>query len=299
MEKKPYFGKIVLYVLGSLILLFTLIYLGVTAVYCRFFMGAESKFLVPGLDSPFVQQGLDFVQEKNLYLVSGYMDDGTASRIYIRENGGDVRFVELKDTTGGDYSLQCGGICHNGRYVYVAGKGGLEVFTLDDILDGGNATVIGRIETGFDVGYCAFYEGYLLAGQENAGPIAVFQSGDGGVFGITRPVAAIAAPENVRGVCVTGRDELALSSSEGWGSSQLSYYSVATVAAERTVLVGVEVPLVSLQATHQVSMPPMAREIHCRDGQVYVMFESAADKNFFGQFIRGYQVFAYEREGEN
>lgn len=323
MEKGQRFCKVMMYILGGMIVFLALVHLMVTAVYCPFFMKAESKFLAPGMDSPFVQQGFDYVQEQELYLFSGYMSNGSASRIYVREDGGDVRFVELKNANGTDYTRHCGGICHNGRYVYVAGKNGLEVFALDDILDGGNATALGRIETGFDVDYCSFYEGYLLAGEfhcdsdetdpshhqitpageQNYGLIAVYQSDSGGVFGIVpTPVAAVSVPERVQGICVTGGGELVLSTSYGLSSSHLSYHRIDEGKQGRITLSGAQIPLLYLDSsslTHRVAMPPMSEEVVYQDGKVLVLFESASNKYFFGKFTRGHQVYAYEKESKN
>lgn len=318
------FGKVMLYILSAVIVLLALVHLGVTVGYHRFFMNAESRFLVPGMDSPFVQQGLDYVQEKQVYLISGYMDDGSASRIYIREDGGDVRFVELKDANGMDYTRHCGGICHNGRYVYVTDNNGLVVFTLDDILDGGNATILGQIDTGFEAAFCTFYDGYLLAGEfyragshetdsshcqiapdgeQNHALISVFQGSEGAAFGIMpTPVAAISIPEQVQGICFTAEDEIVLSTSYGLASSHLSYHSINTGNVGRISLSGTEVPLLYLDSTsltEQVTLPPMSEGILYQDGKVVVMFESASNKYFFGKFIRGYQVFAYELEEQN
>lgn len=320
MEKKQKVGKVLLYIFGAVVMLLALLHLGVTAIYHRFFMDAESKFLVPGMDSPFVQQGFDYVPEQDAYLISGYMNDGSASRIYIREDG-DVRYVELKNANGTDYTRHCGGICHNGRYVYVAGKNGLEVFSLDDILDGGNATVLGQIETGFDVSFCSFYEGHLLAGEfyraeshetdpshwqmtpsgaQNPALIVAYRGDVTAAFGIApSPVAAISVPEQVQGVCVAG-EELVLSTSYGFASSHLSYHRIGETTGSIT-LSGTEVPLLYLDSTtltEQVALPPMSQELVYQDGKVLVMCESASNKYIFGKFIRGYQVFAYEKEGE-
>lgn len=324
MEKGKKAGKVVLYVLATVVILLTLLYLGVTAIYFEFFSHAEGKFLVPGLDSPFVQQGFDYVDTENVYLVSGYMNDDTASRIYIRQDGSDTRFVELKNMDGSDYLGHAGGICHNGRYVYLAGDGGLEVLTLDDVLDGGYATIIGRIETGFDISYCSFYNGYLLAGEfyragnyetdpshwqttpdgtVNPALITVLRGDETAAFGVAPvPVAAISVPEQVQGICFTGADELVLSTSYGFANSYLTYHRVDAGYAGRVQLSGTEVPLLYLDGTTRtdlVALPPMSEEIVYRDGKIYIMCESASNKYIFGKFIRGYQVFAYEKEGED
>ena len=39
----------------------------------------------------------------------------------------------------------------------------------------------------------------------------------------------------------------------------------------------------------------MSEEIVCKDGKVYVLFESACTKYIFGNLIRGDRVYAYEK----
>jgi len=59
---------------------------------------------------------------------------------------------------------------------------------------------------------------------------------------------------------------------------------------------GKEVPLYYLDSanlTRRVDMPPMSEEVVCRDGKVYVLFESACTKYMFGNLIRGTHVYAY------
>lgn len=324
MEKWKKTGKITLYILAGITIFVIILHLSVTALYHRFFMAAQSKFLVPGLDEPFVQQGFDYVEQTDTYLICGYMTDGSASRIYIRDGAGETRFVPIIKANGQDYTGHSGGICHNGRYVYVASAGGLQVLTLDDILDGGNATIIGKIETGFDVSSCSFYDGYLLAGEfyregshptdpshwqttpegmENPALIVAYPADDKASFGIvTTPAAAISVPELVQGFCFTGSHEIVLSTSYGLSSSHLYYHRIDTGRAGQIDLNGTTVPLLYLDSgslTHSVALPPMAEEIVCREGAVYILNESASNKYIFGKFTRGYQVFAYEKESGN
>ncbi|MBQ3215102.1 MAG: hypothetical protein IJB11_03185 [Oscillospiraceae bacterium] len=321
MEKSRITGKVILYILAALLLLLTLLYLGVTVVYFRFFSRAEAKFLVPGLDAPFVQQGFDYVEEQDAYLVSGYMNDHSASRIYVRYDGGDTRYVELKNADGSDYTGHAGGICHNGGYAYLAGKGGLEVLTLDDVLDGGYATIIGRVETGFDVACCSYYNGHLMAGElyrpgnyetdpshhritpdgtSNPALITLLRCDDSAAFGVvSTPVAAISVPAQLQGFCFTGDDQLVLSSSYGFASSYLSYHRIDLDYVGQILLSDTQVPLLYLDSTtltDSVALPPMSEEIVYRNGQIYVMCESASNKYIFGKFIRGHQVFAYRQE---
>lgn len=324
MDKWKILGKTVLYALAITVILLIFLHLGVTAWYVSFFMNAESEFLVPGLDAPFVQQGFDYLADREVYLTCGYMDNRTASRIYIRDAQGDTTYVTVKNADGSDYLGHSGGICHSGDYVYVAADGGLEVLRLADVLDGGDATIIGWVETGFDVSNCSVYNGYLFAGEfyrekshetqdshrqtspdgtQNPALIVAYPLEEGAPYGVsTTPAAAVSAPGKLQGFCFTGSDELVLSTSYGGSSSHLYYHRISTDYVGTITLNGSEIPLLYLDGTtltHEVKLPPMAEEILCRDGRVYIMCESASNKYIFGKFIRGYQVYSYERKGEN
>lgn len=316
-------GKVLLYVLVVLILLLLVLRLGVTAMYFDYFSNSESQFLVPGLTTAFVPQGLEYAAGVDCYLMSGYMNDGSASRVYVRDGEGETRFVELRNNDGTDYTRHAGGICTNGEYVYLAGKNGVEVFLLSDFMNGTSAVNVGRIETGYDVACCTYYNGYLLAadfyypetyetpaehrittpaGDANTALITVFKANEGAQFGIDpTPVAAFSITGKVQGLCMTSEKEIVLSTSYGFATSHLYFYDIDTTRSSTIALMDTQVPLYYLDSanlTDTVELPPMSEEIICRDGKILVMCESACNKYIFGKFIRGYQVFAYDFQNE-
>lgn len=68
--------------LGVLVLTLLIYYFG--AFYPNFNAHAKNKeFEIPGLAETFVPQGMDYQAEDDVFLVSGYMSDGSASRIYV------------------------------------------------------------------------------------------------------------------------------------------------------------------------------------------------------------------------
>lgn len=315
-------GKVLLYTLVTLVILLALLYIGVTAVYFSFFNETKGEFIIPGLTTPFVPQGFDYVQEQDCYLMSGYMSDKSASRVYVRFGNGDTHDVELLNADGTAYTRHSGGVTHNGEFVYVAGKNGVEVFRLSDFLNGNQAVNIGRIPAEYDIAFCTFYNGYLFAGDfyypedyetpenhrittpagdANTAVISVYKADESCEFGIDpTPVAAISTRGKVQGICFTSDSEIVLSTSYSVYSSNLYFYDIDTERQGSMTLMDTEVPLYYLDSanlTETVTMPPMSEELVCKDGRIYIMFESACNKYIFGKFIRGYQVYSYPLEG--
>lgn len=311
-------GKVLLYTAVTVILFVLFLRLGMTIVYFQFFEHSESEFLIPGLSDNWVPQGIDYMEDQDIYLLSGYMSDGTASRIYVRNGSGEQYYVNLKYADDSDYTKHAGGICHNGEYVYIAGDDGVDVFRLADVLAGKDACKIGKINLGHDTAYCSFYNGYLLvgnyyypeifetpahhrivtpAGNANTSLITIFKASDEAAFGIDPvPVAAISAPEKVQGICFTSDAEVVLSTSYSLNSSTLCYHRIDLTRCGQVTACDTVVPLLYLDdatLTKSATMPPMSEELIYRDGRVYILFESASNQYLFGKFMRGHRVYSY------
>lgn len=314
-------GKILINVVLTLVLLLLVLQLGVTVRYFDFFNHSKSEFLIPGLSDNWVPQGFDYIEESNTYLMCGYMSDDTASRVYIRDGDGNTTYTNLLYADGTPYRKHAGGICHNGLYVYLAGDDGVDVFALSDILNGGDAHKLGKIVLGHDMAYCSFYNGYLLAGNfyhettyetpekhrittpagdANTALITVFREDFTSELGVDPvPVAAISTPGKVQGICFTSDEQIVLSTSYSVASSHLYYHNIDLERRGTVEACGQQVPLYYLDSAtlaHTATMPPMSEELLFKDGRVWVLCESACNKYIYGKFIRGYQVYSYDRE---
>ena len=302
------------------LILFILVVLnaGVTVKYWDYFSNSKGGFVIPGLFSAYVPQGFHYMPEEDIYLMCGYMSDDTASRIYIRDGKGGNRHVSLYFADGTPYRKHAGGICHNGDFVYLAGDDGVDVFSLSDVLGSDRAQMLGTIPTGYDMAYCSFYNGYLLAGNfyfpehyetpqehrittpagdQNVALMTIYRVDDGAPFGVDpNAVAGISTPAKVQGMCFTSDEQLVLSISWSLTDSNLLFYDVDTSRSGAVEVLGEEVPLYYLDSqnlTETVVLPPMSEELVCRDGKVWVMCESACNKYIYGKLIRGWRVFGY------
>lgn len=312
-------AKVLAWILVGVAALVAVLNIGVTVMYSSFFGNSDAVFRIPGLPSGVVPQGFEYLSEQQLYLMSGYMKDHTAARIYIRDANGSTRFVVLKNADGSEYDEHAGGVAVGGEFVYLPGQMGVDVFRLSDIVSGEEAACIGKLPMEYDTDCVTFYNGYLLvgdfyypeayetpmdhrvttpAGDQNPAIIAVFKADAAMELGIDpTPVAAISIRDRVQGFNFVSENQIVLSTSYGFNSSQLWFYTVDTERRGQLKLLGTEVPLIYLDSanlTHSVDMPPMSEEVICMDGKVYVLFESACTKYWYGNLIRGTHVYAYE-----
>ncbi len=241
----------------------------------KFFSQAESHMQAPGLEDGLVQQGFDYIPAKigeddeiiseAIFLTSGYMKDGSASRVYITVGNGTPSYVSLYNSDGTEYDGHAGGIAHYGDLVYLADEendGDVAVFSLADVLgtdengSDGKATVKTTIAMpkDFESSFCTVYSvgarPYLFVGrfakeghekygrvddhkvtvgdETNSSLILAYELGgntDTGLL-IGKPSFAISIPDLVQGMCFAGENRIILSTSWSLSSSHLYFYEI-------------------------------------------------------------------------
>lgn len=290
-------------------------------VYRDFYKNAERDFLIPGLNSGFVAQGIEETEDG--ILISGYMKNKKPSRIYLADRDGKgAGYVELYCQSGEPYTAHAGGIDVWGGYVYLTGDATAEVFLLSDLKDGdGRATVVGSFDPGLDPAWCTVKDGYILmgsfassktdayppepsetlttpAGDRNVSIIKVFRLDESAPLGIVpEPVAAISTGEKVQGLSFIDGENLVLSTSYGLASSELIFHKIDTERVGTYSDKSGSIPLLYLDSatvTRVVKAPPMSEELMIKDGCVYIMNEAASNKYIFGKFLGQYRCHKYK-----
>ncbi len=305
--------------------------LGERILFAGFYFNASTEFKTPGVSDGFIQQGFDYVEEKEVYLTSGYMKDGSSSRVYITsKDGKTLGFTKLRNQTGGRNDTHAGGIAHYGEFVYVcngSGSNGIEVFRLDDIMSKDEARCIGTIDLGIapafvyvDKANNTLYSGnfhkdetvYLSpeeykmttpAGDSNTALIGAYDLDPNAkaTFGVKDENAerVYSIPSKVQGMLITPDNKLVLTTSWGVSKSHLLIYDFAEInesTDKTTRALGYTVPLYFVDSSSlvkDVKAPPMAEEVVYMDGKIYIMNESASSKYIFGKFTSGNYVNAY------
>ncbi|MBQ8545652.1 MAG: hypothetical protein IJ437_01795 [Clostridia bacterium] len=255
--------KISLVILVSLVLfvvlVLSLVKIGERAIFAPFFANSETEFKVPGIADGFIQQGFDYYEgdtttdEDDRFLVSGYMKDDSSSRVYVLDKDGNaLSFIKLRDKNGKRYTGHCGGIAHNGSYVYISNDneknedGSIDVFSLNEILAGESYTtnMLGSIYVYLKPAFCYVNGGKLYTGNFHKDEHEQYKSPEDFIIGenntaimlsfdlitdetnfgvATEPSSAYSITSQVQGMCIAD-DKLVLSTSWGLSPSHLYIY---------------------------------------------------------------------------
>lgn len=306
----------------------------------EFYNNAEAIFKTPGVsDSAFVPQGMTYIESTKTFLITGYMSDGSAARVYAVNDDGSVTYTKLLNADGTEYTDHTGGIEYFDSYVYITGEDshGLDTFPAEDILSGKEtARQLGTVSTYNSPAHCYVWGDYIITGAfhrdgsvyitpaherletvngyKNTSMMTVFKLDANAELGIDpTPVALISAREMVQGICITPEEQMVISTSWGFNSSELFFYDLSKTYKiddyhyEGTITVGEEekafdftLPCYVLDDNNEdclvdvVTAPPMSEELVCLDGRIIVNCESACNKYIFGKLTTGFSIWGYE-----
>ncbi len=293
-----------------------------------YYNASERMFRIPGLDTAFVPQGFSHDEENGRYLVSGYMNDGSPSPVYVidAESGEIAAHVMLMKEDGEAYTGHSGGIAQYGDNVYIAGSKSIYVYSYSDIMNAergasvrrcgvfslkgegddyigsayvtvsGERLIVGAFRYEPKYTYPDSHKITTSAGDEHGALAIEFKLDKNAEFGINpTPVRLYSMRDKVQGVCLDD-GKFYLSTSYGLAHSYIFVYNedMLRMEGEMSVL-GETLPVYSLDSHSlcaEYKIAPMSEEIFMKDGCLYVMSESASKKYIFGNLIGGEWCYA-------
>lgn len=280
--------------------------------YSDFYGKTQAEFSIPGLDEGFVPQGIEYEQENDIFLISGYMANGSASRVYVVK-GEEANYVTLSYNNE-SLTNHFGGITTDGTGVWIGGESKVYYLKLENLLSE-NADVV-EVEDVFmspnGADCLTVYNGNFLivgefyregsydtdpshhitteSGRENTAVSFAYQINNNNTYGLlnTNPAFALSTTSQVQGIVITN-DQIILSTSYSLPSSVLYFYDniIGTEARESMAFEGLteEVDTYILdEPKSTLSAPPMTEEIAVKDGSLYILFENACSK--YNMFTR-------------
>ena len=297
-------GKVLLTVLLSILALLMLVVGGLNiakfALY-RDYYAAESPLCKnPGIHDGFVCQGIAAADDHDVILVSGYMKDDSASRIYVTALNNDSYFVTLH-RDGEPFTGHAGGIAVSGENAYIASGSKIYTFPLCDVLNAENGTSV-NIGQGVKVNnYASFlytddeylYVGSFIDKGTKKVEEHIFETAEGTHYAIcsvypihdlSSPVRIYSIRDKVQGIAFTPDGKVMLSTSYGLASSGYYIYNRDEAVDSGKTLDGA--PVYYLEKTiAEINGPAMAEGLDHYNGRILTLTESASDKYIYGKLF--------------
>ena len=270
---------------------------------------------IPALDEGFIPQGLGNSADGDVMFISGYMNDGSPSRIYVLEDGAVTGYVTVTLDDGSAYTGHAGGVASNGTSrVWIASGGKIYVLSYSEVMsaaeDNGAVEITNSWNANCNASFCYYRSGYLYVGEfYRAGNYETDMShrfttpaGDENTAIILRYSATTSTPAAPSRIfSITGKiqgmamsedgSKIILSQSYGLHNSHILTYSFSTSSTAHSddaiTINGTEYDVYFLDSANLLSdyeIPSMSEGM-CSDGdRIYVLFESASVK--YGAFVR-------------
>ena len=307
--------KILAIILGAAVTLALVTLIGLNAakffIYSDYYQIKEDVCKNPGLSDGFVCQGICAYEREggDVILVSGYMKDKSASRIYVTTTENESYYVLL---ASGDkkFTGHAGGISVLGENIYLAN--GKKVYTIPlasvlsakggDVIDVGEGAAVNNnasfiYSDGKYLYVGEFHDGgaYVVEGHENETAegthYAICSVYEAGKF--DTPVRVYSIRNKVQGICFTSSGKVVLSTS--YGLSDSVYYVYDLESATDSQKTFDSAPLYYLdRLEREIKGPAMAEGLDEYNGRIITLTESASDKYIFGKFFFADKIVALD-----
>ena len=302
-------AKIALIALSSIIGLVLLALGGLNVakfiIYDEYYEIEESVCKNPGLGDGFVCQGIGASEGNGVILVSGYMKDNSASRVYITTTDNEAYYVKLHKN-GKSFTGHAGGIATANGLVYIASGSRIYTIPLNDFLTAENGDII-EIGEGVKVNNEASFvytdDKYLYVGEFHDGGAYVIeghenQTSEGMHYAIctkyalrdlTTPVTVYSIRNKVQGICFTPTGKVVMSTSYGLTSSVYYVYDLTKSTYSDKTFDGA--PLYYIDRLEKtLEGPAMAEGLDYYEGKIITLTESASNKYLFGKFFNARHI---------
>lgn len=174
--KKRWLKRLLLF-FGALVILTILTVLGFIVhakfAYRDFHDASSRQFEIPDIHSGFTPQGIEYLKDKNQFLISGYGKNHSA-KIYSIQSDEDMsekssyREISLLDTDGSNFINHAGGICASEQYIFLAGcDGKCYVLSRDNLVDptANSVQIIGSFDAYNNADFCYIKNNRLYVGE--------------------------------------------------------------------------------------------------------------------------------------
>ena len=285
---------------GLIVLVFGGLNLLKFAIYSEYYSIKTNVCINPGLNDGFVCQGIASVDNSNEILVSGYMKDDSASRIYVTNTDSDSYYVKLK-YDGDDFTGHAGGVAVTNDNIYLANGKKIYIINLNDVLfaeNGDEVEIIDFIKVNNSASFVYTDDEYLYVGEFHDGGKYTITGHEADTLegkhyayctkydldDLTKPIKIYSIRNKVQGICFTPDGKVIMSTS--YGLTSTVYYVYDENEATYSTLFIDGAPLYYLdKLVKEIKGPAMGEDLDYYNGEIITLTESASNKYIFGKFF--------------
>lgn len=275
--------------------------------YSEFTSASRKGVAIPGLDEGAVPQGICYIEESGVFLITSYHKGGAPSAIFVvdEKTGLLIKSLTLQDHSGTLFCGHVGGIASDGNWVWISSENTVFTIPYKTIENSSNMAIVSLpvgITCPVNTDYIHWDGTYLWVGEYSHPPFyntdpAHFSVDCAGheynalILGysinhvngmIAEAEVALYAPEKVQGIIVQDDGSIILSCSFwSFEPSKLICFSFVDKNSCESVLVVNEkqIPAYYLDSQHmrwELEMPPMSEGIVLVEDNYHILFESAS-----------------------
>ena len=297
----------VCFLLSLLLLVFGGLNLAKYGIYSDYYSYRDAVCIIPGLNDGFVHQGICIDDESDKIVLSGYMADHTASRLYVTDVDDNSYYVSInKDNEA--FTGHFGGVAVSSDIVYIASDDAVHLVSRDELLNAKNGDTLNiqkTIPINNQSSYIYTDDNYLYIGEFHNGKQYVtehpYETPDGLYHAIisryqlndlTKPDRIYSVRDKVQGV-LFAEGKIVLSTSYGLADSVYYVYNEANCIKSEHTLDGAPVYYIN-NLEEEFTGPAMAEGLDLYNGKVITMSESASNKYIFGKFFFANKIIALD-----
>ena len=303
-------GKILLVALILIVGLFLLVWGGLNIakfiIYGEYYSIEQRLCANPGLNDGFVCQGISAYESESgdKIILSGYMADHSASRLYISDLDSNSYYVSIQKEDKA-FTGHAGGVANDGTNLYIASEDELHVIPLADVLNaknGDTVNIVMSIPVNNQASFVYIYGEYLYVGEFHDGNNYVtehpYETPDGLYHAIVtryqltnlwEPDRVYSIRDKVQGICFTPDGKVVLSTSFGLSDSVYYVYNESDAIDSGETLEGAPVYYLN-GCIKEIKGPAMSEELDYYNGRIITMTESACNKYIFGKFFFAFDI---------
>lgn len=274
--------------------------------YEEFVSISNKGAVIPGLTEGLIPQGICYIEERDVFLVTGYHKGGASSVISVidKKNGLLIKNILLCNNDGERFCGHVGGIASDGKWVWISSEKSIYAISYEIIENASNMDSIflsENIKCPVKADYIYYAESYLWVGEYSYAPFYKTDSShyaidsDGKEYNalvleyslspehdkIEKIERALYVPDRVQGIILQNDGSIILSCSF-WcfeDSKLMCYFLGDDYHVSTVMLDDKEIPVFYLEDQYlvwELSVPSMSEGIAIADNNFYIIFENAS-----------------------